>query len=207
MNRQEQTRAKQRQKAQKVNFTPAMDALIFKLYRENIARQGLVKKTALAFGVPRHVISRRAAAIGAYTPLKKEPAWDEKELSILEHNAQLSVEVIKKKLSAAGYQRSIAGIHLKRKRMRFLKNMDGMSAMTVAEFFGVDSHWVTNKIKQGLLKAEKRGTGRTEKQGGDIYFIKEKDLRRFIVNNPEIIDLRKVEKFYFIELLANGGMH
>lgn len=76
-----------------------------------------------------------------------------------------------------------------------------------AEFFGVNVHWVTDKIENDLLKAEKRGTMRTEKQGGDIWFIKEKDIRKFIIENPELIDLRKVEKFYFIELLVNGGVH
>ena len=44
-------------------------------------------------------------------------------------------------------------------------------------------------------------------QGKANYYLREKDLRKFIIANPDIIDLRKVEKYYFIELVANGVMH
>jgi hypothetical protein len=63
---------------------------------------------------------------------------------------------------------------------------------------------VLNYIGQGLLKTE---VIRRDKEGKVNYYIKEKDLRKFIVDNPDLIDLRKVEKYYFIELVANGGVH
>jgi hypothetical protein len=109
-----------------------------------------------------------------------------------------------KKLKKAGYARSIASIVLKRKRMRFLSNLKGMSAGLCAEFLGLDLHWVLNYIRQGLLKAE---VIRRDREGKANYFIREKDLRKFIINNPDLIDLRKVEKYYFIELVANGVVH
>jgi hypothetical protein len=36
-----------------------------------------------------------------------------------------------------------------------------------------------------------------------MWFIREKNIREFIVNNPGMIDLRKVDKFWFIDLLIN----
>jgi hypothetical protein len=98
----------------------------------------------------------------------------------------------------------MASIVLKRKRMRFLSNLQGMSACLCAEFLGVDVHWVLKYIRSGLLNVE---IIRQDRQGKANYYIREKNLRKFIISNPELIDLRKVEKYYFIELVANGGVH
>lgn len=135
-------------------------------------------------------------------PSKKK--WNDEEITILKRNAHYAPLTVKKRLDKAGFQRSIAGIVLKRKRMRFFSNLEGMSACLCAEFLGVDVHWVLKHIKSGLLKAEKI---RRDSQGKLNYYIKEKNLRKFILNNPELIDLRKVEKYYFIELVANGKVH
>jgi hypothetical protein len=72
------------------------------------------------------------------------------------------------------------------------------------EFLGVDLHWVLNHISTGSLKAE---VIRQDSEGTSNYYIKEKNLRHFIISNPDVIDLRKVEKYYFIELVANGAVH
>ena len=81
----------------------------------------------------------------------------------------------------------------------------GYSGRKVAEGFGIDSHsvCVLKWIQDRLLKAKKRGTKRTELhgEGGDIYYIKDKDIRQFIIENIEIIDLRKVDKFWFIDVM------
>ena len=88
--------------------------------------------------------------------------------------------------------------------MRLLSNLKGMSACLCAEFLGVSLRIVLNHIKAGLLIAE---AIRQDRQGKINYFIREKNIRKFIVENPSLIDLRKVEKHYFIELLTNGGVH
>lgn len=186
-------------------FTDAIDATICRVYREGV-NKGQVKVLAKVLGMPRWRISRRAMEIGAYVPLKKEPIWNDKELSILQKNAHRHVSFISRRLKKAGYHRSEAGIILKRKRLRLASNLGGMSARQVADFFGVDVHWVIKHINDGLLYAERRGTARTVKQGGDYWFIKEYALRQFIIKNPGLIDVRRVEKFYFIELLVNGSV-
>ena len=53
-------------------------------------------------------------------------------------------------------------------------------------------------IKSGHLKAKLRGTARGEQQNGDIYLIYEKDVRRFILEHPTDIDLRKVDQLWFL---------
>jgi hypothetical protein len=54
------------------------------------------------------------------------------------------------------------------------------------------------------LQAKFRGTARGPQQNGDSYLIQEKDVRRFILEHPTEIDLRKVDQLWFLDLLTNG---
>lgn len=192
-------------------FTSEMDEQIRRLYRndvgiKSVAYQGPVRDLALKFGMPRWRISRRAVELGILPVQKKEPNWSEKEIKILERAAQYVLPVIQRKLKAAGFSRSQMGILLKRKRMGFLKNLNGQSCRSVATCFGIDDHTITRWIEKGLLKAEKRGTNRTARQGGDNWYIKDKWIQKFITDNVAIIDLRKVDKYWFVDLIKGGKM-
>jgi hypothetical protein len=186
-------------------FTDEIDAQIRKVYRENLTGKGQVRELAKRLELPRWRISKRARQIEAYEPRIKELNWSEAEIRILKKYAYLTPERIQIHLKKTGFVRSITGVLLKRKRMRFLKNLKGHSAHQLIECFGVDEKTVTRWIFQGLLKAAKRGTHRTELQGGDIWFIKEKDIRRFIIENIGIIDIRKVDKFWFVEIMTGNN--
>ena len=131
---------------------------------------GQVRDLAKRLNYPRWKISRYAIQLGLIAKQKKEPNWSEKEIKILEKNAHRHPENIQKKLGQIGFIRSTTGIVLKRKRMRFTKNLGGMSATSLALCLGVDSHFVTKAIVAGRLKATMRGTRRTEKQGGGLLF-------------------------------------
>lgn len=188
----------------KYSFTPEMDREIQYMYSINTDSKPRVLNLAKRFSMPRWAVYQRALKIGAVNSSYQKRPWEDEEIKILEKNAQYEPLTIKKRLAKAGYERSMASIVLKRKRMRMLSNLEGVSASLCAEFLGVDLHWVLNYIRQGLLKAEMI---RQDREGKANYFIREKDLRRFIVNNPDLVDLRKVEKYYFIELVANGKVH
>jgi len=188
----------------KYAFTPEMDREIQYTYAVNTDSKPRVINLAKKFNMPRWVVYQRALKIGAVTSSHQKTPWAKEEIKILEKYARYEPQTIKKKLKKAGYERSIASIVLKRKRMRFLSNLKGMSACLCADFLGVDLHWVLNHINRGSLKGE---VIRRDRGGKSNYFIREKDLRKFIIINPELIDLRKVEKYYFIELVANGVMH
>jgi hypothetical protein len=185
-------------------FTPEMDKEIIHTYAINTDSRPRVINLAKKFNMPRWAVYQRALKIGAVKASQQKRPWEDEELEILEENARYEPLTIKKRLEKAGYQRSTASIVLKRKRMRLLSNLKGMSACLCAEFLGADLHVVLNYIRSGLLKAE---VIRQDKEGKANYYIREKNLRVFIINNPDVIDLRKVEKYYFIELLVNGGVH
>jgi len=189
---------------------PDADDLIRKAYQEKVGMESCTKKNhpvrdlAKKLGVPRWKISRRACNLGLIAKKKKEPDWTERELKLLESQARFGLETIQRKLKKLGYPRSVTAIMLKRTRMRFLKNINGQSANSLSVCFGVDCKTVTRWIKNGYLKAQKRGTDRTELQGGDMYYIKDKWIKDFIVNSVDEIDFRKLDKYWLVDLLAGG---
>ena len=186
-------------------ITPEMHEKIKRLYQHKVAGSGEVKAFADRHHLPKWKITRYAICQGWTDKQKKNPEWTAPELSILEHNAQHCEAVIQRKLKKAGFTRSLVAIGLKLKRMRFRQNINGQSAQQLAACLGEDVHFVLRAIHSGLLKAQRRITNRTEKQGGDIFLIRDRHARQFIVENIHRIDLRKVEKYWFVDLLTNGG--
>ena len=190
-----------RRKPNKWAITPDMHDEIMAVYQGDTG-DGQVRDMAIRLGLPRWKVTRCAIDNGWTAKQKKEPDWSEKELKILERNAHLTPSVIQRRLRKYGYHRSEVGIVIKRKRMRFLQNLNGHSARTVSECFGIDIHSVARYIEKGWLKAQKRGTYRTAAQGGDIYYIKDKWIKDFIIENVAVIDFRKVDKYWLVNLLT-----
>lgn len=191
----------------KYHFTPEIDDQIRKVYLtevtfKSVAHKGPVRDLSLKIGIPRWRISVRARDLGLLPVQKKEPEWSERELRILLASAHLSLQRIQIHLKKAGFKRTCQGIELKRKRMRYLKNLNGHSATQVALCFGVDIKAVTRWIAKGWLQAKRRGTNRTAIQGGDYWWIKDKWIKDFIISSVAVIDIRKVDKYWLIDLLA-----
>lgn len=185
-------------------FSDQIDQLIREIYlhhRDANTRLG-IRPLAKKVGMPHWALKKRARELGLARA--KELPWSEPELAILSRYAWMSDERIRLKLKAAGYTRTVTGIHLKLKRMRFKRDGSFYSANGLAQALGIDPHAVTRWIKSGHLNAKFRGTGRTEQQNGDIYLILEKDVRRFILEHPTDIDLRKVDQLWFLNLITNG---
>ena len=192
------------QSRRKYFFTDQIDQLIREIYfnRRDAKSRPSIPLLAKKVGMPHWALKKRARELGLART--KEPPWSERELEILARYAWMSDERIRLKLKAAGYARTVTGIHLKLKRMRFKHDGSFYSASGLAQALGIDSHAVTRWIKSGHLKAKFRGTARTEQQNGDIYLIHEKDVRRFILEHPTDIDLRRVDQIWFLDLITNG---
>jgi hypothetical protein len=184
--------------------TPEMDAVIRRVYRTEGTGSGEVRELARRLGLPRWKVSRRALELGVRESKIKESPWSETELRILERNAHLSPQRISIRLARVGYRRTATAVTLKLKRLRLRSNLNGMSARQTAECFGVDAKTVTRWISLGLLRADRRGTERVAEQGGDMWFIREKYLRRFVLENLNQVDLRKVDKYWFVDLITGG---
>lgn len=182
-------------------ITPEMHERIKSIYQRD-SGNGQISALAKAIKLPRWKVTRYAVEHGWTPKQKKEPDWSGAEIKILHRNAHLCLNRIQLKLKRKGFQRSVFGIMLKRKRMRILSNLEGHSARSVAECLGVDVHFVTKAINAGRLRSTMRGTDRKEIQGGDIYYIKDEWVRNYVLENLHEIDIRKVDKYWFVELLS-----
>ena len=185
-------------------FTDQIDQLIREIYltpRKAKMSPG-IRLLAKRVGMPHWALKKRARELGLART--KELPWSEPELENLARYAWMSDERIRLKLKAAGYARTVTAIHLKLKRMRFKHDGSFYSAYSLAQSLGIDPHAVTRWIKSGHLKAKFRGTARGAQQNGDSYLIQEKDVRRFILEHPTDIDLRKVDQLWFLDLITDG---
>jgi len=183
--------------------TAVTDALIAEAYRRR--RQGdrrAIKLVSARLGWPAHAISRRALELGLGRV--KEQPWSDEEERIIVRFGHLAYSGIQRKLSEAGFQRSCGAVAVKVTRLRIKSNLDGFSATSLARAFGVDAHKVLAWIRRGLLAASRRHTDRGAEQGGDTWWIPRDHVRRFILRCPEEIDLARVEKFWFLDLITDG---
>ena len=71
--------------------------------------------------------------------------------------------------------------------------------------FGVDGKTVTRWIACEDLPARRRGTARTAAQGGDEWEIERRKLRAWIRDHAQLVDLRKVDRYWFIDLAFGRG--
>lgn len=182
-------------------ITPEIHAEIQRAYQGDTGN-GEIKDLAARMGLPRWRVSRYAITKGWIAKQKKEPNWSDEELRILERNAHRTPHNIQMKLMKAGFKRSENGIVIKRKKMRFLKNLAGQTCRSVAQCFGIDDHSISAWIERGWLKAWRRGTERTPAQGGDQWYIKDQWIKDFVVEYVAVIDFRKVDKYWLVDLLA-----
>jgi len=150
-------------------------------------------------------IKKRAVKLGLSQLVgRKEAPWANEELALLEKHSHKSLKVIARILRQRGYHRTETAIKVKRTRMELsTDDPDHYTGRQLAREFGVDEHVVIRWISQGWLRAGRRGTNRTEANGGDMWWIKRKHVRDFVVENVGVIDIRKVDKVWFVDLLAN----
>jgi hypothetical protein len=177
---------------------------------ENNPEKLAVRKLADRIGRQRWWVSKRAQQLGLVTPRFKEAAWTDEEMELLDAHAHKNAQVIARIFKARGYSRTATAINLQRKRKALgvtaSRNSAGLySANQVAILMGVDSKTITRWIRVGMLNARKRGTERTEVQGGDEWEVTLADVRIFVVGNPNSVDLRKVDRLWFIEMLGKAA--
>jgi hypothetical protein len=163
-----------------------------------------LKTLAWQIGWTRSAVCKRGAELGLARA--KERVWLDREERILARFGHLAPTGIQRKLAEAGFARSVSAIQIKVNRDRIKRNLAGYSACQLADALGVEAKKVLRWIQQGVLKAERRGTERLPQQGGDIWWISDASVRRFVIRFPGEIDLARVEKIWFLSLLTNGKL-
>jgi hypothetical protein len=185
--------------------TPAIDAEISGAYLRfwtGCDRQAL-KACASRVRWPHWAVKKRGRELGFARASENRP-WDPCEEALLLGWAHHSDATIVRKLREAGHSRTATAVHLKIKRQRIRATLDGYSGRSLAEAFGVDDHKIQRWIAAGQLKGERREQARTPQQGGNAWWIRHADVKAFVLRCPDEVDLKKVEKWWFLDLLTDG---
>jgi hypothetical protein len=198
-------KGKQGAERQRWTASPQIDAIITRAYQGTPVK-GDIKALARTAGRPMWWVCKRAAKLGLSKPRFREPPWSDAEIEFVASNAHKNADALSCMLNRRGFNRTATAISVKLKRIGSPtgKNadLDHYTANQLAGLFGIDRKGIGAWIMKGWLKADRRGTARTVAQGGDEYWIHRRDVRRFVTENAAAIDIRKVEKFWFIELLT-----
>lgn len=162
-----------------------------------------VKELARILGEPHWLITQRCRGMGLTRPRKKEPKWTAAEDELMKyvplHDPEKSSELFK----AHGFNRTATAIMVRAKRLNISRRCkDAFSARSAAMVLGLDNKTVCEYCLKGIIKSSRRKTKRLPQQGGDPHSIERADLRRFVIDNLELIDFRKVDKFALVDLLA-----
>jgi len=184
----------------------AIDDVIRRAYQAKPTR-GFTGRLAQLVGRPKWWVVKRAAALGLSHGRVKEPEWSDAEVELLHKHGAKQPDAIARIFRTKGYARSTFAVINKLKRLGVDRTDDDhFTARALADVMGVDGSTVSSWIERRGLKARRRGTERVASQGGDQWWIHVRDFRRWVIENPIAIDLRKVtDSEWFIDLLANGG--
>jgi len=153
------------QRRRKYVFTAQIDERIREIYlrRPNAKSRSGIRQLADQIRIPHWALKKSARELGLART--KEKPWSEPELAILARYAWMSDERIRLKLKAAGYARTVTGIHLKLKRMRFKYDPSFYSGKGLAQALGIDSHVVTRWIRARSPESP-ASRNRTERAAG-----------------------------------------
>jgi DNA-directed RNA polymerase specialized sigma24 family protein len=167
--------------------------------------RGTINRLAIDIQRPRTWIRDRAIKLGIAVPRYKPLPWSpEEDLIVRELAGQRKPASIQRALRKDGFARTETAIVVRMKRLgesRVIESVDEYSGRQLADMMGVDGKTVSTWVSKGLLRAKEVGEPRSDGRA-TTWRIKRKDVRRFIIDHTAHVDLRKVEKFWFVDLLG-----
>lgn len=152
-------------------------------------------------------VSDRLVALGLSTRHKKEPLWTAAEDELMTKAPLHHLDRAARMFREHGFHRSPTAIMVRAKRLNISRRAarEELSARQAAKILGIDDKSITGRILSGELPAVKREDNRRVQQGGSSWDIKPSDLRKWILDNIDVVDLRKVDKVSFILLIAGSS--
>ena len=195
----------------KIAFSAKQDAEIERVYRAR--ERGGNKRLAYQFGCSPSLISQRAAVlclppIFRMTNRQTPTTWKPKELAIVRHHLNESVQAIRAALAKRGYRRDASAINhlLFRKRQAgewpswddALMAMDCYSVKDLVAGLGMTRNQIQRWITRGWLPAKKLG-------GGDgLYAIRRADLGLALRRHAGDWDHTRADKWFLLDVFCPG---
>ena len=170
-------------------------------------KKGEVRRLADQFNVPRHWITQRAMRLGLSVAHKKEPRWTAAEDELMRKVPLHDPKAASRIFHQHGFPRTPTAIVVRAKRLDLSRRAtrEELSARKAARILGIDDKAITALCIAGILPATKRADRRLAQQGGSAWDIRPSDLRQYVIDHIERVDIRKVDKVAFVDLLVNGG--
>ena len=183
--------------------TPEIDETIRRAFARKYRDGGALRNAARTTDWPQSAVARRARELGL-SHARSEVRWSDAEERLLEQLAFQAPETIQIHLQRRfGVHRTLTAIETKRQRLRLLGNLDGMNLRQLADALGVAKrtvdHWLAAGLIRGILRFPE-----LQPVNRHVWFFPNGEIRRFILAHLEAIDLGRVEKFWFVDLLTNG---
>ena len=164
---------------------------------------------AVRLGVPEWWLSKRVKVLGLTIPGKRQPPWTRAEDQLLRTVPLYSPDMCARIFREHGYSRTATAITVRARRIGLSRRASHttLSASAAARILGVNHKTIGSWCIAGDIRASRLGsrlgTRRLPQQGGDTWSIAPEDFRRFVIDNLERIDFRKVDKFAIVDLLMN----
>lgn len=149
-------------------------------------------------GVTPSAIKKWAQQLGVSR--NSDPRWTQEEMDYLEKNLfKMSSKDIAKHLG-----RTVIAVRAKTNRLSLYRtHIDGYTKADLALGLGIrDHHKIEKWIERGWIKGKKLPI--SEYATRQPWLFTAKAIRDFIIAHPEEIDLRRVEKIWFIDIMAGG---
>lgn len=183
--------------AEPMQTTDHIDAAIRRAYLSG--QQGAAARCAKACNRPMWWVVKRAREL-KLRPLRGR-IFNPIETACIAANAHLPPSEIQVKLKRLGYTRTAQSIRLFIAKNDIEADRDQpLSARQTAELFGVDVETLLRHVRSGRLIARRAGEG--GQSSPSVYLIEPKQIARFVILHPQLIDLRKVDPIWFIDMLA-----
>jgi hypothetical protein len=189
--------AKQGYHRERWTSSEQIDAVIRRVYPTCTAKND-VNRLAVSLSRPPWWVSKRAARLGLVSPRFKALPWSQPELDYIQERAHINPNNLRMGLARLGYRRTETAISVMLRRLgACTHDPNEYNANGLAALFGIDRKGVLNWIEKGWLKAKRRG---------ELWSIRRRDVRAFVADNMHAVDIRKVDKFWFIDLLLHRDL-
>jgi hypothetical protein len=163
---------------------------------------GAIKALSARLGRDYGWVRWRAMQLGCRPVRIKAPDWVPDEEALLERYAGQGVRRIQTALRRAGYQRSLRAIYERLYRHGLDLHDDGyLTLPRIAQGMGVDSSVVARWVERYGLPTHRRETH--DGSPHPARYVTRAALRKWVAANVLLVDVRKVDKHWFIDLLVH----
>lgn len=128
-------------------------------------------------------------------PWNRSEHWSQADVQELERRFGLVTDAV----LARRFGRTIVGLRLKAKRLGLHKRSQAFTGRDVAQIFGIDGGTIGKTwVRRGLIASR-----RPFRQGpNEIHLIDPREVERFIVAHPELVDVDKMPDSPYRDLAA-----